>query len=336
MDPSNERCQFVCFTANNYTDDGVARLELSCRGPGPKVTRETALTYLVFQKEVGAENQTPHLQGYLQMERKVCIKSVTKFLQKILGTHVRTFKTMGTSEEASVYCKKDDTRDPGTETFEWGELTLHDSARTKQQGKRNDLDAVKVAIDQGAPITELIDTYFREFAMYGRFLTQYHTDFHQRQVQAEMSLSSASEQLRPWQTACLDICQQQASNRKVRWFWENVGNAGKSWMARFLALHHQAIVVGAMKKADLLHAISKLITGKKIVIFDLTRSTEDGAVKVVYEVLEQLSNRVIFSGKYDSQTVWIPQVHLFVFANFEPDRSAMSADRWDVHHIATV
>lgn len=70
------------------------------------VTRETALTYLVFQKEVGAENQTPHLQGYLQMERKVCIKSVTKYLQKILGTLVRTFKTMGTSEEASVYCKK--------------------------------------------------------------------------------------------------------------------------------------------------------------------------------------------------------------------------------------
>ena len=88
-----------------------------------------------------------------------------------------------------------------------------------------------------------------------------------------------------------------------------------------------------MKKADLLHAISKMITGKAIVVFDLTRSTEEGAVKVVYEVLEQLSNRVIFSGKYDSQTVWIPQVHLICFANFAPERECMSADRWDIHHI---
>ena len=122
---------------------------------------------------------------------------------------------------------------------------------------------------------------------------------------------------------------------KSVWFWENAGNVGKSWMARYLALHHQAIVVGAMKKQDLLHAISKMITGKSTVVFDLTRSTEEGAVKVVYEVLEQLSNRVIFSGKYDSQTVWIPQVHLICFANFTPDRECMSADRWDVHHIGT-
>ena len=116
MDPSNERCQFVCWTANNYTPDGLRAIK--SMGASPKVTRETSLTYLIFQQEEGAQNGTPHLQGYLQMERKVCIKSVTKFLQKILGTPVRTFKTMGTSEEASVYCKKDDTRDPGTETFE--------------------------------------------------------------------------------------------------------------------------------------------------------------------------------------------------------------------------
>jgi len=29
-------------------------------------------------------------------------------------------------------------------------------------------------------------------------------------------------------------------------------------------------------------------------------------------------------------------VHILVFANFEPDRAAMSTDRWDVHHIASV
>ena len=344
--PATVRTRFVCFTINNYTADGLRKLK-SLTGT-PKVTRETALTYIVFQQETGAQNGTPHLQGYCQVAKKIDIKSVTKWLQGIVGTPVRTFETMGTDQEAIDYCEREfekdsdgnvtdkRKRDLGTDVFRWGTPVEHESKRASMKGKRTDLDAVKLAIEEGASIDTLTDTFFREFAMYGRFLTQYHTDFHQRVVQQELSLSSASAQLRPWQTACLGICQQPASTRKVHWFWENVGNVGKSWMARYLALHHQAIVVGAMKKSDLLHAISKLITGRKVVVFDLTRSTEDGAVKVVYEVLEQLSNRVIFSGKYDSQTVWIPQVHLMVFANFGPDRTAMSEDRWDVHHIATV
>jgi hypothetical protein len=302
------------------------------------------MTYIAFQQEHGgAPNFTPHLQGYCQMAKPVDIKLVTKFLTNILGTPVHTEATMGTNIQANDYCTREfcesdpeiRKRDEGTYAFTWGQMIEHGSKR-KAQGKRTDLEAVREAINSGTSLEDLQTQYFREFAMYGRFLTQYHTEFHQRKVQEEMQQSTASVPLRPWQTACLTICQTEPSTRKVRWFWENVGNVGKSWMARYLALHHSAIVVGAMKKADLLHAITKLITGKTTVIFDLTRSTEEGAVKVVYEVLEQLSNRVIFSGKYDSQTVWIPQVHLLVFANFEPDRSAMSADRWDVHHIASV
>jgi phosphoribosylformylglycinamidine (FGAM) synthase PurS component len=107
-------------------------------------------------------------------------------------------------------------------------------------------------------------------------------------------------------------------------------------MGRYLTLHHDALILGAMKKLDLLHAISKSIHGKKVVVFDLTRSNEEGAVKVIYEVIEQLLNRVIHSGKYDSKTIFIQKVHILVFANFEPDRAAMSTDRWDVHHIASV
>ena len=107
-------------------------------------------------------------------------------------------------------------------------------------------------------------------------------------------------------------------------------------MARYLALHHQALIVRAMKKADMLHLLSKTISSAKIVVFDLTRSTETGAVEVVYEVIEQLLDQVISSGKYDSQSVWFDVVHILVFANFEPNRTTMSNDRWNVHHIASV
>lgn len=319
------------FTANNYTPEGLHAL--SNVTVGARITRETRLTYLVFQQEI-SESGTPHLQGYLQIERNISIDSVTKFLKEILGTHARTAKAVGTHEEARDYCLDDEKRAENTTPVQIGEIKSH--PRLGGQGRRNDLESVKNAIENGMSLQELQSNYFQEFAMYGRFLTQYHIDFKQRSTQTLLRDSTSSAQLRAWQTECLNICLQPATGRKLHWFWENVGNVGKSYMARYLALHHQALIVRAMKKADMLHLLSKSINNAKIVVFDLTRSTESGAVDVVYEVIEQLLDQVISSGKYDSQSVWFDTVHILVFANFEPNRSTMSNDRWDVHHIASM
>jgi hypothetical protein len=262
------------------------------------------------------------------------VESVTKFLQNILGTLVRTFDPNGNSDQAAVYCMKDDTRDENTTFVEIGQRIQ--LAGKKKQGQRTDLEDVKNAIESGMSSEDLQSTFFQQYAYCGRFLTQYKIDFDQRSIANELKDSTASAQLRSWQNALLAIVAQPCSERKVRWFWESVGNVGKSWMARYLALHHNALILGAMKKADMLHAITKTITGKTIVVFDLTRTTEEGAVEVVYEVMEQLHNQVIFSGKYDSQVLYIPKCHTVVFANYEPNKARMSLDRWDVHHIATV
>jgi len=325
------RAQYIVFTANNYTPAGLEAL--SAVTVGARVTRETRLTYLVFQQEI-AESGTPHLQGYLQIEKNISIDSVTKFLNDILGTHARTEKARGTHEEARDYCMDVEKRANNTTPVEIGVIKSH--PRSGGQGRRNDLNAVKEAIENGMDLTELQSTFFQEFAMYGRFLTQYHIDFKQRSTQTLLKDSTSSALLRAWQTECLTICQQPATGRKLHWFWESVGNVGKSYMARYLALHHKALIVRAMKKADMLHLLSKSISSAKIVVFDLTRSTETGAVEVVYEVIEQLLDQVISSGKYDSQSVWFDVVHILVFANFEPNRTTMSNDRWDVHHIASV
>ena len=325
------RTSNVCFTINNYSDDALAAMRRIAAGA--HVTRETRLTYMAFQQEVG-ELGTPHLQGYLQLERSISIVRVTEWLTSIVGSHVHTEKTMGSSEQANDYVTKIESRVPDTEPFIIGEIKHHGAARG--QGNRSDLDDVKKAIEDGMSLPDLRATFFDQFARYNQFLTQYAIDWEQRSIMTELKDSTASAQLRSWQRDCLEIVTGTPSSRKVRWFWENVGNVGKSWMARYLTLHHDALILGAMKKLDLLHAIAKTIQGKKVVVFDLTRSNEEGAVKVVYEVIEQLLNRVIHSGKYDSQTIFIQKVHILVFANFEPDRNAMSSDRWDVHHIASV
>ena len=324
------RTKNVCFTANNYTAEGLRTL--SAVQAGELITRETRITYLAFQRETG-ESGTPHLQGYLQLERAISIEKVTNWLLAKLQTAVHTEKTMGSSESANGYVTDPEKRDPGTDPIIIGQMADHPAARG--QGERSDLDDVKAAIEAGMALHRLKEEFFTSFARYGSFLTQYKIDWEQRSVQNALKDSTASAQLRSWQEDCLAIVTTPPSDRKVNWFWESVGNVGKSFMARYLALHHNALILGAMKKLDLLHAITKTISGKTVVVFDLTRSTEEGAVKVVYEVIEQLLNKVIFSGKYDSQTVWIQDLHIIVFANFEPDRTAMSLDRWSVHHIAT-
>lgn len=325
------RARFVVFTANNYTPAGLTAL--SAVTVGTRVTRETRLTYLVFQQEI-AESGTPHLQGYLQIEKSISIASVTKFLNQILGTHARTDKAKGTHEEARDYCLDEEKRAENTTPVEIGEITAH--AGLQGRGRRNDLNAVKEAIEAGMSVSDLQSNFFQEYAMYGRFLTQYRIDFKQRSIQTLLRDSTSSAQLRAWQTDCLNICLQPATGRKLHWFWENVGNVGKSYMARYLALHHQAVIVRSMKKTDMLHWLCKTIGDSKIVVFDLTRSTEAGAVDVVYEVIEQILDENLSSGKYDSQTVWFEKLHVLVFANFEPNRSTMSGDRWNVHHIASV
>lgn len=88
-----------------------------------------------------------------------------------------------------------------------------------------------------------------------------------------------------------------------------------------------------MKKSDMCHLLSKQLLTARGVMFDLTRSSEQGAVNVVYEVIEMLKSRYLCSGKYDSQGLNVQLLHVIVFANYEPDRSAWSEDRYDVHKI---
>lgn len=318
------------MTVNNYTANEVEIFN----GLLTAVNNRTRVTFIAYQFESG-ENDTPHIQAYFQLSN--CMKAVdfTNWLERKLGRRPHVEPQRGTSEQCVDYCSKEDTRIPGTSPVVMGEYRGI-SGRASNQGARTDLALVQADIHEGKSLDELINLHFEAFAKYDRFLRQYFTDYHQRLAQQELMSLTSGTSLRSWQTELLSLVSEPPVPRRVSWWWEHRGNVGKSFMARHLALHCDAVVCQMMKKADLLHMLTKTIRTKRSVVFDLTRSSEAGAVSVVYEVLEMLSNGYICSGKYDSQNLWIQPLHLIVFANFEPDRSAMSEDRWDVHHIASV
>jgi hypothetical protein len=69
-------------------------------------------------------------------------------------------KARGTPEQASVYCKKDESREGGTEFEEFGQLP--------SQGRRSDLDEIACAIRSGSSIQEVANQFPSQFIRYQR------------------------------------------------------------------------------------------------------------------------------------------------------------------------
>lgn len=120
--------------------------------------------YAVYQNEVG-ESGTPHEQGYVEFDKNQRLSA----LKKILPTAHWAVRR-GTQQQARDYCMStgahaDKPRVSGP--FEYGVLT------PPQQGKRNDILAVKEAIDSGMKYTDLIDKYFAQYARHDKFFMKY-------------------------------------------------------------------------------------------------------------------------------------------------------------------
>ena len=114
--------------------------------------------------------------------------------------------------------------------------------------------------------------------------------------------------------------------RKIIWYVDEKGNSGKTFVTKYLLTEGDTMRFENGKSADIKHAYN----GQKNVIFDLSRSQESHCN---YEVIESLKNGAMFSTKYDSQMKVFCTPHVIIMANFPPDETKMSADRWDIRYL---
>lgn len=114
--------------------------------------------------------------------------------------------------------------------------------------------------------------------------------------------------------------------RKVLWIWEETGHTGKTFLGEYLCIHRNAFLVTGGKHADIAFAYNL----ERTVVFDFAR---DQSERVPYQLLEAFKNGYIFSPKYQSCTKRFEPARVIVFANFAPDESKLSADRWDIRYI---
>lgn len=134
------------------------------------------------------------------------------------------------------------------------------------------------------------------------------------------------KQLYKWQWDLIGICCSKPDDRTIYWYWDEKGGCGKTTFCRFMLLRYPGkfrYVYGASK--DIYYSLKDSF-GLKGLFVDIPRF---GTVN--YGMLEQLKNGMFFSGKYESVDVLMPDfMHVIVFANFEPDKNALSLDRWRV------
>lgn len=132
-----------------------------------------------------------------------------------------------------------------------------------------------------------------------------------------------------WQIDIEDMLHTEPDTRKVFWLWEPIGGIGKTTLCRYLLLKYKKKIniFPSGKSADVAFAITE---ETKMVIFDLPRTMED---HFNYNILEQIKNGLIWSPKYESNMKIIDIPHVIIFANWEPNTSALSQDRWVIRRL---
>lgn len=288
-----------CFTLNNYSDDDILRLN-------ELVTTDTRVAYLIYGKEVAASG-TPHLQGYLSLKSKLRLVQV----KVIIGSnpHLEVARNVNASVE---YCKKDGN---------WKEFGTRLQNR---QGVRSDLDEFKEAVKGGMlSLAQIREHHSDVYAKYHRFCLEYVADNYPEVVIPD-------HELRPWQQNLKTKLELEPDRRKVIFIVDEVGNSGKSWFAHYYTklIGETCQVMLPGRKADMAYALKP---GLKVFFLDAPRSKQGEYIQ--YDFLEDLKNGYVFSTKYESRIKKYEPMHIVVNMNENPDRTKLSADRYDIIQI---
>jgi len=298
------------WTLNNYTPEQVAKLRTSVGKAGIK--------YIGWGYEVAPTTGTPHLQGYMQSTEKT-----KERIFKATGLYVELAR--GTYGDNTNYITKDG------EHEEYGTANKQHMGHGGQ-GQRSDLNGVKKAIEEGKSYEEICDEHFGEAAKFNRFIREQVELRNTKKARASLHEELSALCLHQWELDLLAVVDADPDPRKIHWIYETTGNAGKSTFANWLAVNRDACILELGKRADLAYIYSQ--DPKRVVIFDLPRTLmEKDKMDHLYNLAEQLKNCRLTTTKYESKTIYFPCPHVIFFANFPPDLTKWSGDRYVIKVI---
>lgn len=141
-------------------------------------------------------------------------------------------------------------------------------------------------------------------------------------------------EFKDWQLEILRILEDKPDPRKIYWYVDVTGGAGKTTFAHYLTGRFSTARVFMGKASDCMHGLVRIKeAGHKVTtcIFDFPRSLN--ADFLSYQAIEAVKNGLFFSGKYEGEQYRSNVKHVFVFSNEYPDENKMSRDRWVIREI---
>lgn len=131
-----------------------------------------------------------------------------------------------------------------------------------------------------------------------------------------------------WQKELTDLCLSKPDHRTIHWYYCINGNSGKSGWCKYMCFHHNAVLISGGKKADVHNRVYNS-KHKDIFIMDVPRSSKS----VSYNAIEDIKNGNVVNDKYETGSVMFSPPHIVILANFYPDLSLVSSDRWHIVNI---
>lgn len=286
-----------CFTCNNYTDEDIEKIN--------GVYDDGRAVYIVYGKEIGEDNGTPHLQGFVSMLTRTKLTG----MQTTFGPF--HFEIARTLKKAIAYCKKD------------GDYTEIGSWKEAEKGQRNDLECFKQSVKDGMTNErELREEHSKVWAKYPGFCRAYLID-------AAKSPDLTMHALNRWQSDMIERLQRAPDDRTIIFLVDTVGNSGKTWFTKYYStLHNDAQILLPGKKIDMAYALRVDI---RVLFLDCPRSKQGEYIQ--YDFLEDVKNGYVFSPKYEPVYKRLSKVHVVVNVNEEPDKGKLSADRYCIINI---
>ena len=142
------------------------------------------------------------------------------------------------------------------------------------------------------------------------------------------------EVLYKWQQDNEDLFFTETTDRgKINWYWEPIGNRGKSSFCKYMVVKHKALVIQGGKLTDIMNMIFNTDMDQcTMVIIDIPRINQN---KVSYASIECILNGMITNTKYETGTKVFNPPHVVVFSNFPPEQGIgfMSEDRWNIVEV---
>lgn len=282
-------CKNWVFTLNNYNQQQEETLK--------KLQQEGYIKYIIYGHEIAPTTGTPHLQGYIQLEKKSRLKTIKNKLQM---ETIYLEPAKGTIKDNQQYTTKDNNY------IELGQPTI--------ERQRTDINNFYEQIINCKNWEEVLK--LNQTKQYYKYAKEVYKTINNK-IEPQQNIT-----LRPFQQKIIDIINQPADDRTIYWVYDPEGNTGKTFLSKYLLTNYNAFYFRPAKGTDILYQYNN----QTIIILDIPRSTDEQYIN--WGILEQLKDGITFSGKYEGKTLYRKEnAHIIVMSNELPVSGTFSKDR---------